>query len=154
MNVRPTFRNPDKFQVLPFREWIRNNMPSGRDGFVAEDLDLVVRLYGPRFHTDATGKFMLIELKHGNTQPAIAQQKTFGLIDALLRKADPEQKRYLGYFVVNYDNEDWNVSTFRINGKPVTLYELKSFLQDEPIKEREQQAREIDDITDWLGGVA
>ena len=27
MNARPTFRNPDKFQVLPFREWMRNNIP-------------------------------------------------------------------------------------------------------------------------------
>jgi hypothetical protein len=113
-------------------------MPSGSEGFVTEDLDLVVRLFGAKYNTDATGKFMLIELKHGNAQPAIAQQKTFGLIDSLLRKADPNKQRYLGYFILNYDNEDWNKANFRVNGKPYTLRQLTRFLQDQRVDERDE----------------
>jgi len=42
---KPKFRHPDKFQVLPWREYIRQNLPSGAEGFVAEDLDLIIRNY-------------------------------------------------------------------------------------------------------------
>ena len=42
---KPKFRHPDKFQVLPWREYIRQNLPPGAEGFVAEDLDLIIRNY-------------------------------------------------------------------------------------------------------------
>ncbi len=37
----PKFRNPDKLQVLPYREWMRLNLPTGKQGMVVEDLDAV-----------------------------------------------------------------------------------------------------------------
>jgi hypothetical protein len=125
--VKPVFRNDDKIQRLKFRDWFRENMPSGSNGFVVEDLDLVVRWYGRSFDTDADGKFILVELKFGNSTIGIAQQKTFGLIDKLLRLTDPEKKRYLGYFVIQYSDEDWDKSEFKINGSPISRSDFQDF---------------------------
>lgn len=102
MSNKPVFRNPDKFQVLPWREFIRQNLPAGNEGFVAEDLDLIVRIYK---HDDPEGKFMLIELKYQQSTLNTAQKRTFGLIDKLLRKADPERKKYFGFYLVQYPFE-------------------------------------------------
>jgi len=123
----PTFRNPDKFQQLSFRDWFRKNKPSGKEGYVVEDLDLVLRIFGANFHTDATGKFILIELKFKNAWIGPAQKRTFSLINSLLRQGDPERKRYLGYYVVQYDNEDWDKASFRINRVKVTCEEFDKF---------------------------
>ena len=125
--MKPVFRNDDKIQRLKFRDWFRENMPSGSNGFVVEDLDLVVRWYGRSFDTDADGKFILVELKFGNSTIGIAQQKTFGLIDKLLRLTDPEKKRYLGYFVIQYSDEDWDKSEFKINGSPISRSDFQDF---------------------------
>lgn len=95
------FRNPDKFQVLPLREYIRQEFPRGSDGLVAEDLDLVIRHFGSNYGTDAKGRLMLIEQKHAGYGIGTAQQKTFGLIDELLRRGDPDGQRYLGYYLLN-----------------------------------------------------
>ena len=128
------FRNGDKFQILPHREWIRKQLPPGRDGVVVEDLDLVLRVYGERFNTDATGKFMFVELKYGSALPGIAQKKTFGLIDDLLKKADPEGIRYKGYWVLQYTNENWDVSGFKLNNETITKANLVKFLMFQEFK--------------------
>ena len=123
-----TFRNPELFQVLPFREWMRKNLPSGSQGMVIEDLDLVIRVYGTNFGSDAVGKFMLIELKFKKSWIGQAQKRTFGQIDRLLRKADPDAKRYMGYFVVQYDDEDWDKAQFKVNRKRLPTETFKRFL--------------------------
>lgn len=128
---KPTFRNPDKFQILPFREWIRGNLPCGRDGYVVEDLDLVLRVFGKRYMTDGIGRFMFVELKFGDSFIGVAQKKTFGLIHGLLRVADPKGERYLGYFVVQYDNEDWELANFKINHQEITQEDFFKFLSFE-----------------------
>lgn len=121
------FRNPDKFQVLPFREWLRNRMPNGSSGFVVEDLDLVIRWFGRNFGYDSAGAFILIDLKFGRADLGMAQVKTFGLLDKLLRTADPGYERYLGFYLVQYDNEDWEKANFRINYHDVTRDEFSRF---------------------------
>jgi len=123
----PEFRHPEKFQQLPSRDWIRKNMPSGDAGFVAEDLDLILRVYGNSFHTDNTGKFMLVEQKFGNSWIQHAQRMTFGLLDRLLRQADPEGARYAGFFILQFSDDDWDKAEFKINRQPVTREELLSF---------------------------
>lgn len=124
----PTFRLADELQVLPFREWMRRNLPNGSAGVVVEDLDLVIRLYGEQHGTDGIGKFFLVELKFGNAKPGYAQERTFGLIHDLLRAADPRKERYLGYHLVNYDHKDWDRASFKLNGAPISREGLKSFL--------------------------
>lgn len=130
-----TFNNPDKYQVLPFREWLRENMPNGKDGFVVEDLDLVVRWFGQRYGFDSKGAFMLIDLKFGTSDLGVAQVKTFGLIDEMLRQVDPHQDRYMGFFLVQYDNEDWDLAEFKINYKAVTRQQFMDFWNRKYIRE-------------------
>lgn len=123
------FRNPDKFQVLPFREFLRKKMPNGSSGFIVEDLDLVIRWFGRNYGYDANGAFMLIDLKFGRADLGTAQIKTFGLLDKLLRVADPHYERYLGFYLIQYDNEDWEKAQFRINFHSVTRDEFMRFWQ-------------------------
>jgi hypothetical protein len=126
--MKHRFRHPEKFQQLQFRDWIRENMPHASEGYVVEDIDLVLRAYGANYYTDAEGIFMLIELKFGNAWVGTAQQRTFGMIHKLLRKADPEARRYLGYFVIQYDNEDWDKANFKINGVEVDREKFWAFM--------------------------
>lgn len=121
------FRNPDILQVLPFREWLRNKMPNGYFGFVVEDLDLVIRWFGRNYGFDSRGAFMLIDLKYGNKGLDVAQEKTFGLMDALLREADPDQERYLGFYLIQYTDDDWDRAQFKINFKSVTHQQFMDF---------------------------
>ena len=124
---KPVFRNPDKVQVLEWREWMRENMPTGREGFVAEDLDLVVRRYGSLEHGSGDGRFMLIEVKQCNATIGYAQKRTFGLIDRLLRLGDPDSKHYIGFYLIN-----WNSDHVVVNQKEkLDMAELKSFLLGE-----------------------
>ena len=109
------FRHPDVLQQLPFRDWIRQNLPGPKAGYVVEDLDLVIRVYGDNFSSDSTGKFMLIELKKHPANIGHAQWMTFGLIDRLL-KSSPEGYRYKGYYVIQYTVEHWDYSQFHVNG--------------------------------------
>mgnify|MGYP001492292630 CR=1 FL=1 len=124
---KDNFNNPDKLQLLSFRKWLRNNMPKGRDGFVVEDLDLVIRWFGYNYGFDSVGAFMLIELKFGSAEMDVPQIKLWGLIDSLLRKADPERKRYFGFYLIQYTDDDWNVSGFRINKQSVTREQFVKF---------------------------
>jgi len=101
-------------------------MPTGREGCVVEDIDLVLRGFGTLYHTDDEGILKLIELKYGKAEMGFAKTKTFGLIDRGLKRGEPE--RYKGYFLINYDNENWDKANFEINRKPVTLTELSRFL--------------------------
>ncbi len=71
----------------------------------------------------------MMELKYGRAGLSGGQVKTFGLIDELLRKGDPKQYRYKGYYLVQYDNEDWDLASFRVNGVPLTTDAFKAFLQ-------------------------
>ncbi|HFB06890.1 MAG TPA: hypothetical protein ENJ92_00435 [Chloroflexi bacterium] len=126
--AKPRWRGTDA-QRLKFRDWLRVHQPEGNKGYVVEDLDLVLRVYGKRYDTDAVGKFILVELKYGNAWIGYAQQKTFGLIDSVLRKGDPTGERYLGYYVVQYDDEDWERANFKVNRVALSEDEFLRFLQ-------------------------
>lgn len=124
--MKPSFMNPELFQVLPWREWMRDELPSGPEGWVAEDLDLVVRTYT---QSDPVGRFMLVELKHGKTGLGRAQVMTFGLVDRLLRAADPEGRRYLGYYLLQYPEQEWErCLSFKVNRVPLIPQGLKRWL--------------------------
>jgi len=133
--MKLAFRNPDILQVLPFRDWLRNKMPNGSFGFVVEDLDLVIRWFGRNYGFDGRGAFMLIDLKFGNKGLDIAQEKTFGLIDALLRAADPDYERYFGFYLIQYSDDDWDEAEFKINFKCVTREQFVKFWSRQYISE-------------------
>jgi len=113
------FRNPDKCQLLGFREYLRREFPGGSDGFVVEDLDMVFRVFGLRYGDDDNGRLRLVELKHGDATIGEAQRRTFGLMDSIMKRGDPCGRRYDGYYIVNYDDDDWSKANFKINGGAV-----------------------------------
>ena len=126
-----TFYNPQGAKVYPIRDFLGANMPSGRDGFVIEELDwnivapedaqlLIVRKFGERYGLDGTGEFLIAEFKHRPdlmTHLDEAQKRTFGLIDEQCRLGDEmraqrrETHRYCGFYVVAYDEPQPGLST-------------------------------------------
>lgn len=122
------FNHPEEFGVLWFREWIRDRFPNGWEGFVAEDLDLVVRTFGTDYGSDAAGRFMLIEAKFRNATIKNAQARTFGLIHGLLRSADPNRERYIGFYKLGYGDGVDADRPLWLNNKPMTEDELIEFL--------------------------
>lgn len=126
MAKAPIFEHPELFQVLPWREWIRRTMPGGVEGFVFEDLDLVVRRFG---RDDPLGRFMFVEMKYGTASLDTAQQWTFGLIDWLLRRADPKRIRYIGYYLLQYPDKDPEKCVFvLVNGRRLWISDFKRWL--------------------------
>lgn len=103
-----SLRNPDLVQPDELREVIRGNlegfpMPSARDGFIVEDLDLILRWKGPRYALDSVGRFRLIEVKQPGYGLTGGQEWTFlrCIVPILLQSA--ESWRFDGFFLVNVD---------------------------------------------------
>ncbi len=136
LDKRPHFRNEDILQVLSHRQYLRRKkFPSGTEGLVVEDLDLLIRWYGPHFLSDDIGRFILIEIKVYPYKPDGAQIRTFRLLDTLLQKGDPEHQRYIGYYLIQClspgeDKGNWLdfQCEFWINGHPVSRDVLDAFL--------------------------
>lgn len=113
----PRFRNGHILPVYPIRALIRGEthwtMPTGRQGFVVEDEDLILRWWGPRFGLDDLGRFRFLEWKHGTAGLDEAQSRTFGLISQELADSD----RFDGYYLVQYDDPDHGPeATYWVNG--------------------------------------
>lgn len=127
--AKPVFRNPDKLQVLPFREWMRLNLPNGKQGMVVEDLDVVPLLFGGLVNRSYNehGKFMLVEIKSPGFGMTYAQKRLFGMMDTLLRFADPHEKHYMGCFLVWWDHED--NKPIAINLQPCTEIDFALWIQ-------------------------
>ncbi len=126
------FRNPSSLEGLQrLRDLLRGHsphimpMPNGQQGFVVEDLDLVLRWYGKNFGLDNEGRLRLCEVKYGQTPIAKAQKMTFKLLAAIIGKNHP---RFDGYFIIqtsdDLHNENTTYHIFRIDGvivKDITL---------------------------------
>lgn len=121
--------HPRLINELLFRTFIRRHFPNGREGFVAEDTDLIIRRYGPRYLHDEWGDFMLIEIKHGEALLGPSKLKTFRLIDCALRRGDPNLVRYKGFFVVRTEIDNWDLCrTFDVNHFQLTKEEFVAWL--------------------------
>ncbi len=76
---------------------------------------------------------MDIELKH-ISKPYLktAQKMTFGLKDALLRKADPDRRRYVGFYLLALDDYNPKKATkFTVNGREVSYETLRKWMRFE-----------------------
>jgi len=124
------FSNKKELDLV--REYTRRHLPGGDEGCVIEDVDLVMRLYGPNYGLGGMGKFALVELKHNDVNIEFAQKRTFGMIDTILRRGDTGNQ-YVGYFKVGCEYEDWEIpQRFWVNGILVSREELLAFLQFDP----------------------
>ena len=122
---KPVFRHPDKIQELPWRKWMREALPCPQEGFVVEDLDLLVLRFGGLEGRpyDADGCFFLAEIKQNGVAMGYAQKRVWSLVHRLLRQADPEKKFYAGFYLVNWDTE-----SVLVNRTQMTLDQFKEFL--------------------------
>lgn len=122
------WRGPDPLRN-PWRDFIRENVPPGTAGYVFEDLDLVARRF---WGEDPIGKFMLVEMKYKDTPLGKAQKRTFGLINGLLRSADLDRRRYIGYYLIQYPDPDPNkCDHVNVNGQQLTMEEFIKWLKFE-----------------------
>jgi hypothetical protein len=105
------FRNDDHADgTRRVRDIMRSRMPNARDGYVALDLDGILRWYGPTYGLDADGMVALLEVKHGDAELIPGQRRTFALLDRWLRRgADPG--RYRGWYLLH----DYGDDTFRFH---------------------------------------
>lgn len=125
--AKPRIRNPDLIQILPWREWIRENMPTGTEGIVVEDLDLIVLRFGPQegLGYNDNGRFMLVEIKQKGAPLPYAQKRVFGLVHQVLRRGDPARRYYLGFYLVHWYEEHH----VKINGREVLdMEQFRAFL--------------------------
>lgn len=136
--MKPKLRRPDIVKPDPHRDYIREHCPSGPEGFIAEDLDLIVRRHGPKMGTDDTGQFALIEVKHESfTGIGESKRRTFRLIDKLLHASDPDGERYLGFYLLKHSHdgdEAWQPDdTVTFGGAAMTVAEYTAWLTGENV---------------------
>lgn len=120
--------------ILQLRDLIRGRkhrlMPDGPAGFVAEDLDLVLRWFGPTSlypNLDATGRVRLVELKRRGGRLETSKAMTFGMLHRRLCGWD----RYDGWYLVHHsdDNHDEN-TTYWVNGVAMSCNKFLDWVQE------------------------
>jgi hypothetical protein len=124
--------NTDAYSTSSFlstmmeRAYISSLLPKSFEGYVLEDVDLILRMYDPNNNTDI-GKFKLLELKVNSNDRRLgkAQEITFGLIDRMLRSSQ-ENNRYEGFFYIRKNNRFNN--KIIVNNYVLTPDEYKMFL--------------------------
>lgn len=131
----PIFRNADKVQLLPERTWLRYYMPEPKDGFVAEDGDLILDLFGSLIgrEYDADGRLMLIQVKYNTAQMGYAQKRVYQLMHRLMRTADPEKQHYRGCYLVHWYSKEVTLDgrTFNLSNDS-DIQELEEYFQYDP----------------------
>ena len=112
----------DEFKTF---EWISSVLPSSREGYILENVDLLLRRYT---QSDKLGTFKIIELKNTKyNRLRKAQELMFGLIDRMLNTSS-ESYRYEGFYLARIDLKN---KIFIVNDRILTEDEFKSFLQGE-----------------------
>ena len=57
------------------------------------------------------------------------QEMTFSLIDQTIRNSTVGIDRYLGFFLLQYDNSNLNIANFELNRTPITREEAFEFIR-------------------------
>lgn len=104
--TRPTVRHRHLLDAIgAVRDMMRNEFPTGAQGMVVEDLDMIMRVYGPEFDTDQKGRFAMLEFKFGMREMDDAQRNTFSVIDESVRTGC-NANRYEGFWLINFATDD------------------------------------------------
>jgi hypothetical protein len=128
----------------PMSNWIRDNMPPGRDGFVHEDYDSlqVLKVFGPKHDLDDVGSTLRAEFKHANAGPlGRSKEIVFALDDLCLRvgaEALGHPEYYRGFVVIRYgtnpDRPGYPARPVTVNGNEVTSAELRCLFSDPTVR--------------------
>lgn len=116
------------------RELLRGNgyqpMPSGSEGFVVQDLDLVLAWHGQRFGLDRPGRVRLTEMRRWGKRLDGSKVWTFGLLDTMLRQSPWADARYDGFYVVEHSDDRFDRSTrYRVEGAELDSDEFLSWVE-------------------------
>lgn len=89
---------------LPWRAFIRQNLPRGPEGFVFEDIDGVAVRFDPKAHVNQA--FMLIEFKWWGVKLDRSQVEVLRMLDGIMRRGDPQRALYKGTYTVEWHRTD------------------------------------------------
>jgi hypothetical protein len=114
--------SPHFLATFKQKAYVSSLLPKGSEGYVLEDIDLIVVRWNP---SDRLGTFKLFEFKSDNYYKLDkAQYLAHGLIDRMLRTTqESDRYRYEGYYLVRPYNDG-----FLVNGWLLTKDELQTFL--------------------------
>lgn len=121
----------------PRREWIRQQLPKGNEGFVFEDLDGFISIF-PKNGNGRERKHLLIEHKWNVIQLPRHQEITFQELHQAMRRGDPT---YVGFYLVTFpgiersgEDDEYEIDFHRnprVNGIELSWDNLKLFYQGE-----------------------
>lgn len=121
---RHYFGNNGGESELPWRKWVRANLPRGFEGFCVEDVDGVVICFDPKAHTNQA--LILLEIKEWGVQLDRSQLEMLKLLDRLLRAGDPRRALYRGTYIVEWHS---TAEFVRVNYRqPLSHERFREFL--------------------------
>lgn len=117
----------------PRRDWIRANLPNGKEGFSFEDLDGIASTF-PKNGFPRQRRHLLIEHKWNVTELDASQRITFSELHQAMKRGDP---CYGGFYLVTWpgkwrsvDDDEFEIDFEqlpKINGHSVGWDELAQF---------------------------
>lgn len=127
---KPHFRNPDLYERLPWRNWLRNELegipfPQQPSHINVQDIDMVTTIYGDCIgrHLYEDGIVRLFEIKQLHGQMGYGQMRLLSILDRLLRRGDPDGENYGGFYFLH-----WQPPTCRLNGHKLSMDDLAKFM--------------------------
>jgi hypothetical protein len=106
---------------LKFSEWIRNNLPDSKLGFMVSDLDFILYNY-------KTKKIMLLEIKTRNTQLKTWQNILFNNLAKWIAAGIDDDWEFLGFHIIIFQHTFFNDGKAYLDNKEITECELINFL--------------------------
>lgn len=108
---------------LGFSQWLRDNLPSSNLPFWISDVDFML-------FNGQSNSFMLLELKHYNSEVKVWQRKLLTIIDSAIRKSTSIYMncKYKGLNLITLEKTGFSDGWVKLNNKIITEPELIEFL--------------------------
>jgi hypothetical protein len=106
---------------LTFNDWIRKTLPDSKTGFWVSDIDFV-------FFNGKKRTLMLLEVKQYGSSLRPFQNKLFTFLDGIIKKGIPENFKYFGFCVLQFEGTCWHDGKAFFNGKEITEQEFVNFI--------------------------
>ena len=109
-----------------FSNWLRNDAPQPKDGFVLFDVDYVWENYHQH-------KWMLIEEKTYKADMSKCQYKQIERRHKINKKGDGGKGRYYGYHIIQFEKESPEDGKIWLDRQEVSKERLMAFLRFEDV---------------------
>ena len=136
-NNKPNTTRKEQFgkRDLGFSQWLRDNLPSSNLPFWISDIDFML-------FNGQSNSFMLLELKHYDSEVQFWQRKLLTIIDSAIRKSTSIYMscNYKGLNLITLEKTGFSDGWVKLNNKLITEPELIEFLSMHAAKPQ------------WVGG--